>query len=97
MGIELADNIFDDDFWERISDDPGTDENINEMQDRNKQIKDNIIMIMNESYWEDDLFTEKKDFLTSLDDEYIARVTVETKTPEFTFMLDDELNKLFIK
>lgn len=92
--LKLSDNVFDDSMYE----DGGlTDEITEEMDDRRNIIKDNIIMIMNESFWDDDLFTEKKDFLSSLDDEYIGRITVETKTPEFTFMLDDELNKLFIK
>jgi len=92
--MNLADNVFDDNFYD--IDNP-TEDTCNELEDRTDKVKDSIIMIMNESFWDGDKFVEKKDFLSDLDDEYIGRLTIETKTPEFAFSIGKELDKIFIK
>jgi len=92
MGI--ADNVLDDDFYEM---DNPTQDTYNELEDRVEDIGDSIIMIMNESFWEDDLYTEKKEFLSDKSDEYIGTVTIQTKTPEFAFSIDHELNQIFLE
>ena len=93
------DNLFPDNSFE-IELDPYTAEEWEQvfdvMKDRISTVKNSIDAYINSSRWENDLFIEEKDVMaSSLSEDYIAKVTIETKTPEVAFAIEELLEGMW--
>lgn len=74
--------------------DADNEESIEEMVNRMEELRDSLTMSF-------ETFTTDKDsktiieYYSTLDDDSIGMVTIESPTIEFQFMMSEELNKIF--
>lgn len=88
-----AENLFNIDY-----NDSDIEKITDEMTDAIQTVQDNIDFTMNTTFWEDDKMIEEKEiFATGLDDEPIAKVRIESETPEVIFAIEDLIENTWKK
>ncbi len=85
--------IYSDDIYQ---DDTDIDNAIQVMQERTQEVIDSMDAVFNETTWKGDmLITEKEIMASGLDDDFIAKVTIVTPTPELSFAIEQLLEQEF--
>lgn len=85
--------IYSDDIYE---DDKDIDKSILIMEEREQEVLDSMDAVFNETRWEGDIMVVDKEIMaTSLDDDFIAKVRIESPTPEVVFAIEHLLEKMW--